>query len=128
MQTTETQDTLPRATAKMARFIGAIVRSATISATPAGQAAIPCRKDRGSNKCSGFIKVQRQDIPTQQVNWSCNRCVEGGTISGWKESHNNLTEFAESLAPSANDLCEYEWSFICTSQSIQVPTAIKSSR
>ena len=97
-QTHNPEDNIHPATLRMAQFIASIVKTGTISSSPARQTAVPCRRAIGRNKCTGFIKVQRQDIPTQKVNWCCNKCDESGTVSGIKESYNNLTEFADDTA------------------------------
>lgn len=90
----------PQSMHKMANFISYVIRASTISLAPVRQTAVPCLNHFEKNKCSGFIKVQRQDIPTSTIHWSCNKYDKSGSIYKWQESGCNLAEFAESKPDS----------------------------
>lgn len=77
----------------MEKFIGNVIRMGTISLSPVRQTALSCLKNKGKNKCHGWVKISRQDIPIPQINWSCNKCETGGTVTGWQDSISNLNEF-----------------------------------
>jgi hypothetical protein len=98
MNQTENLTSSSKDALRTSAFLDTIVKTVKISKTPTRQTAIPCLKDKGRNRCLGFVKIQRQDIPTLKVQWSCNECDEFGVISDIVKTPHELINICQSNA------------------------------
>jgi hypothetical protein len=76
----------------MADHLGGIVKAAT--AAESGEAwvsALPCRRRRNRNACTGTISLIRTDVPPS-IEWRCTGCDDMGEIGGWEGFKFDLRE------------------------------------
>lgn len=86
---------------------------ATASMAPSGVpvvSGIRCRRRPGHVPCTGRVMVCRQDVPAK-VLWECPDCHDGGTITGWRGTHWDFSEFVANDETEGADLRPLDFSF-----------------
>ncbi|OGH59108.1 MAG: hypothetical protein A3G34_02155 [Candidatus Lindowbacteria bacterium RIFCSPLOWO2_12_FULL_62_27] len=92
------ESVIPDKALKLREFLGLIVRTATaVMAETDIAAGIRCRSRMHRKKCTGFLLIQRQDVPGPFIHWACDRCGSGGRIEGFAGSPYDLSRFRNGL-------------------------------
>jgi hypothetical protein len=86
----ELDDHAPAAARRLAAHLRAVVRAATALPSEGRPIAVPCRRRPGRVPCGGpILAAVWADPPT--VQWGCAACEDGGMISGWKGTADDLS-------------------------------------
>ncbi len=86
----ELDDRAPAAARRLAAHLRAVVRAATALPSPGRPIAVPCRRRPGRVPCEGpILAAVWADPPT--VHWGCAACEDGGMISGWQGTADDLS-------------------------------------
>jgi hypothetical protein len=95
-----------RSSFRLAAFLGNVVRvGTTVPAGPVLDSALPCRRRPGRQRCAGWLRVRRLDVPAV-IEWSCPACGDAGQISNWRRSPHDLRVPGEPGPDPAQPLAE----------------------
>ncbi|MBW2460221.1 MAG: hypothetical protein JRH11_01160 [Deltaproteobacteria bacterium] len=71
--------------AKMASYLALIVEAGSVLEVGQGEAgAMPCSNPSRRKRCRGFVGVARSAADC--IEWECFKCLENGTIRGWRHT------------------------------------------
>jgi hypothetical protein len=77
---------------RLAAYLGSIVSAASVApSSEVVDTALRCRRRPGRRPCPGYITLQRNE---SRIGWECSACDDNGVISGWQETHRDLSRLA----------------------------------
>ena len=86
---------LPAPARRLSEYFGSLIQAASVR--PSGHpddTPVRCRRRPGRRPCSGFIRVQRSDVPAE-ISWICPECGDNGLIVNWRKCPWDLSEIPE---------------------------------